>query len=102
MWIVASFDLPAGDRADARRYRLLRKTLIGSGFSFVQESVAWRWCANREQAGWAIARIRKAIPQKGSILFLQMPDASFGATVHLEDGESLPPPVPPDPWLVFS
>lgn len=102
MWLVASFDLPAEDTTDAKRYRLLRKTILAAGFSFVQRSVAWRWCVDREQSAGVVGRIRKAIPQKGDVLFLQMSDASFGTMIHVTDGESRNPPSPPDPWLIFS
>lgn len=102
MWLVASFDLPAKNHVDLKHYRQLRKTLIATGFSFVQKSVAWRWCADREQCGWFIRRIQKVFPQKGDILFLQLPDATFETTIQLTDGEICPPPSPPDPWLIFS
>ena len=102
MWLVASFDLPAGGRADAKRYRMLRKKILAAGFSFVQESVAWRWCADHDQSRGIIGRIRKHIPAKGNVLFLQVSDASFATAVHLVDGETLDPPDPPAPWLIFS
>lgn len=102
MWLIASFDLPAEDRADAKRYRVLRKTMLAAGFSFVQKSVAWRWCADREQSKWMIDRIRKVIPEKGNVLFFQMSEAAFGTTVHIADGAAIDLPTPPDLWLFFS
>lgn len=102
MWLIASFDLPSTGHEAAKRYRRLRKVLISSGFSFVQKSVAWRWCENHEHCDGIIAKVLKPLSVNGDMLFFSIPDSAFRNTMHISGGNVHPPPDVPQPWTIFA
>ncbi len=105
MWLIASFDLPSTGHEAAKRYRRLRKVLISSGFSFVQKSVAWRWCENHEHCDGIIAKVLKPLSVNGDMLFFFDPRLSFqeyNARLRRECSSSAGRPAAVDDFCLIS
>ena len=78
MWIMVFFDLPTESKKDRKAYTRFRKELMKDGFSMFQFSIYIRHCASRENKTVHIKRVKKIIPEKGSIGILAITDKQFG------------------------
>jgi len=78
MWILVFFDLPTETKKDRKAYTRFRKELLKDGFSMFQFSIYIRHCASRENKNVHVKRIKKIIPEKGSVGILAITDKQFG------------------------
>ena len=97
MWIVIAFDFPSDNAADYRRFR---KSLLRSGFSFIQKSLCWRWVHSAEKADSIRNSLESSVQSVGKILCWTLPDRLFSTALSWEDGSLKPLPDPPDPWII--
>ena len=70
MRIILFFDLPMITEDDKRIYTRFRKELVRNGYMMLQFSVYSKICTNREAAVNNILKIKKNVPEKGSIRIL--------------------------------
>jgi len=78
MWVMVFFDLPTETKKDRKIYARFRKELMKDGFSMFQFSIYIRHCASRENRNVHVKRVKKLIPEKGSIGILSITDKQFG------------------------
>lgn len=78
MWILVLFDLPTETKKDRKEYTKFRKKIMKDGFAMFQFSAYWRHCASRENMHVHIKRVKKSLPEKGSVGILTITDKQFG------------------------
>lgn len=78
MWILVFFDLPTETKKDRKSYARFRKELLKDGFSMFQFSIYIRHCSSRENRNVHVNRVKKIIPEKGSVGILSVTDKQFG------------------------
>jgi CRISPR-associated protein Cas2 len=78
MWIFVLFDLPTETKTERRNAAVFRKKLIEDGFTMFNYSVYTRHCMSTENATVHKIRVKKVIPNKGSVTILQITDKQFG------------------------
>jgi CRISPR-associated protein Cas2 len=83
MWIIVTFDLPTLTPAQKKAYMTFRKFLLSDGFTMHQYSVYVRHCASLENTNVHEMRIRKNIPDEGSVSIIRITDKPFGNIVNL-------------------
>lgn len=83
MWIIVTFDLPTLTPAQKKAYTTFRKFLLSDGFSMHQYSVYVRHCASLENTNVHEERIRKNLPDEGSVSIIRITDKQFGNIVNL-------------------
>lgn len=82
MWLYVMFDLPVETKRQIHRASVFRKDLLKDGFVMHQFSVYIRHCASVESAAVHIGRIKRMIPEEGSVSILKVTDKQFGDTIH--------------------
>ena len=83
MWLIVTFDLPTETPAQKKAYTTFRKFLLSDGFSMHQYSVYVRHCASLENTDVHEQRIRKNMPNEGSVSIIRITDKQFGNIVNL-------------------
>ncbi len=83
MWLIVTFDLPTETPAQKKAYATFRKFLLSDGFSMHQYSVYVRHCASLENTDVHEQRIRKNMPDEGSVSIIRITDKQFGNIVNL-------------------
>ena len=78
MWVLVFFDLPTETKKDRKNYTQFRKELMKDGFSMFQFSIYVRHCSSRENKNVHVKRVKKLIPERGSIGILSITDKQFG------------------------
>lgn len=78
MWLFVYFDLPTETKEDRRAYALFWKDLLKDGFVMIQYSIYARHCASRENLEVHRKRVKKILPEKGSIILFEITDKQFG------------------------
>ncbi|MBO5306798.1 MAG: CRISPR-associated endonuclease Cas2 [Lentisphaeria bacterium] len=101
MWTIVIFDLPVEQADLQKKYRNFRKTLSENGFQPTQKSVFERWTENAEKATSLSRKIIQAVPEKGNVQIMFMPDCAYQRTVIFEDGIRIDGKSPPDPWSIY-
>lgn len=72
------FDLPTETKKERKAYTKFRKELLKDGFSMFQFSIYIRHCSSRENKNVHVKRVRKIIPEKGTVGILSITDKQFG------------------------
>ena len=83
MWIMVTFDLPTLTPAHKKAYTTFRKFLLSDGFSMHQYSVYVRHCASLENTEVHEQRIKKNMPNEGTVSIIRITDKQFGNIVNL-------------------
>ena len=78
MWILVLFDLPTETKKERKAYSGFRKKLITDGFSMFQFSIYLRHCSSSENMEVHVKRVKKSLPEKGSVGILCITDKQFG------------------------
>ena len=95
MWLYVMFDLPVETKVQRKRTAQFRKNLLKDGFGMHQFSVYIRHCASYSAADVHIERVRRIVPDEGSVSILKVTDKQFESTIHLVGKKAkLPPPTP--------
>ena len=100
MRIIVFFDLPTETNEDKRNYRKFRKTLVGSGFLMMQESVYCKMVLNASAEQSVLALISRNRPPKGLVQLLTITEKQF-ARIRYITGESNSSVLDSDERLVF-
>ena len=98
MWILVLFDLPTETKKEKKAYTDFRKKLINDGFTMFQFSIYLRHCASRENTEVHIQRVKKSLPELGSIGILCITDKQFGQ-MELFQGKKEKPVTTPNQQL---
>ncbi len=83
MWLIVTFDLPTETPAQRKAYADFRKFLLSDGFLMHQYSVYVWHCASLENTDVHEQRIRKNMPDEGSVSIIRITDKQFGNIVNL-------------------
>lgn len=78
MWLFVFFDLPVGTKEQRRRATRFRKFLKDDGYMMLQFSVYARVCRGQDAVEKHVKRVRRSLPEEGSIRSLQITDRQFG------------------------
>lgn len=78
MWVLIFFDLPTDTKKERKKASEFRRQLIRDGFTMFQFSIYIRHCASKENADVHIKRVKKIIPELGSVGILCITDKQFG------------------------
>lgn len=78
MWILVFFDLPTETKKDRKNYARFRKELLKDGFTMFQFSIYIRHCSSRENRNVHVKRVKRFIPEKGTVGILSITDKQFG------------------------
>ncbi len=98
MWIFVFFDLPTETKKQKKIYGQFRKNLLKDGFNMFQFSIYLRHCPSRENADVHIKRVKKWIPEYGSVGILSVTDKQF-AQMEIFRGCELQPHERPNQQL---
>ena len=88
MRIILFFDLPMITEDDKRIYTRFRKQLVRNGYMMLQFSVYSKICTNREAAVNNILKIKKNVPEKGSIRILLVTEKQYSKMEIILGGKS--------------
>lgn len=77
MRILVFFDLPVVKREDRKEYQQFRRFLINDGYTMIQFSVYSRICNGSEGIHKHVLRLKKNLPPKGSVRFLQVTEKQY-------------------------
>ncbi|GHT26431.1 hypothetical protein FACS18942_03870 [Planctomycetales bacterium] len=77
MWLIAMFDLPVKTKKERKVANRFRKDLLEDGFTMMQLSVYMRFCTSEEAAQTHRRRIKKMLPESGSVRVLTLTDRQF-------------------------
>jgi CRISPR-associated protein Cas2 len=78
MWLLVMFDLPVKTKPQRKAATGFRKNLLRDGFWMLQFSVYARPCPSEENAEVHHSRVKRWIPNEGSVRILSITDAQFG------------------------
>lgn len=78
LWILVFFDLPTETKKDRAAHAKFRKEIMRDGFTMFQFSIYLRHCSSRENAEVHLKRVKKLLPEKGSVGILTITDKQFG------------------------
>ena len=92
MWILVFFDLPTETKKDRKNYAAFRKKLLNDGFNMFQFSIYTRHCPSTENAQVHIQRVKKSLPEFGSVGILCITDKQFGSIELFIGKKSAPLP----------
>lgn len=92
LWVLVFFDLPTETKRDKKIYAKFRKNLLRDGFTMFQFSIYVRHCSSRENMLVHVARVKKSLPEKGSVGILTITDKQFGMMELFNGVEAQPPP----------
>ena len=79
MRLMVFFDLPVVSKEDRTIYARFRKFLIEDGYDMLQFSVYCRIVNGEDAVDKHLSRLKKALPPKGSVRFLQITDKQYAA-----------------------
>ncbi len=88
MRIILFFDLPMITEDDKRIYTRFRKELVRNSYMMLQFSVYSKICTNREAAVNNILKIKKNVPEKGSIRILLVTEKQYSKMEIILGGKS--------------
>lgn len=95
MWLYVMFDLPVETKAQRRRAAQFRKNLLKDGFGMYQFSVYIRHCASYGAADVHIERVKRIVPDEGSVSILKVTDKQFENTINIVGKKAKPRTAPP-------
>ena len=78
MWTLVMYDLPTETKKERKAAARFRKELMKDGFSMFQFSMYLRHSSSGENADVHKKRVKKLLPEMGSIGILQITDKQFG------------------------
>lgn len=78
LWILVFFDLPTETKKDRAAHAKFRKEIMRDGFTMFQFSIYLRHCSSRENAEVHLKRVKRLLPEKGSVGILTITDKQFG------------------------
>ena len=79
MRILVFFDLPVVTKEERKIYTCFRKFLIEDGYDMLQFSVYCRIVNGEDAVDRHLRRLKGALPQNGSVRFLQITDRQYAA-----------------------
>ncbi|MGL5380151.1 CRISPR-associated endonuclease Cas2 [Clostridium sp.] len=77
MRLIVFFDLPVVQKKDRKEYQQFRRFLINDGYMMIQYSVYSRICNGTEGCNKHISRLKKSLPSKGSVRFIQITEKQY-------------------------
>lgn len=77
MRLLVFFDLPVVKKQDRKEYQKFRRFLLNDGYNMIQFSVYSRICNGADGANKHIVRLKKSLPPKGSVRFLQITEKQY-------------------------
>ncbi len=77
MWVLVFFDLPTATKTERKRYAEFRKALQEDGFIMFQMSIYARHCSSKENATMHENRVKRAIPEYGTVAVITITDKQF-------------------------
>ena len=95
MWLYVMFDLPVETKIQRKRAAQFRKNLLKDGFGMHQFSVYIRHCASYGSADVHIERVKRIVPDEGSVSILKVTYKQFENTIHIVGKKAKPPPATP-------
>ena len=75
--MMVMFDLPVGEKDERRSATQFRNYLLDEGFLMAQFSVYYRLLDGKEAAEALARRIKKRVPEKGSVYILTITDKQY-------------------------
>ena len=77
MRILVFFDLPVVKKEDRKEYQNFRRFLLNDGYLMVQYSVYSRICNGIDGVNKHIIRLKRNLPPKGSVRYLQITEKQY-------------------------
>lgn len=77
MRLLVFFDLPVATKEERKIYARFRKFLLEDGYDMLQFSVYCRIVNGEDAVDKHLNRLKKALPPKGSVRFLQITDRQY-------------------------
>lgn len=78
MWTMVMYDLPTETKKERKVAARFRKELLKDGFSMFQFSMYIRHSSSSENADVHKKRVKKLLPELGTVGILQITDKQFG------------------------
>lgn len=92
MWIICCFDLPVVTKKEQKIANNFRKFLKEDGFMMIQFSIYGRHCPSMENAQVHIERIKRNLPEQGSVFVIKITDKQFGESLIFINAKKNEPP----------
>lgn len=77
MRLLVFFDLPVVKKEDRQEYQQFRRFLLNDGYIMIQFSVYSRICNGIDGAKKHIIRLKRNLPPKGSVRYLQITEKQY-------------------------
>lgn len=77
MRILIFFDLPVVKKEDRKEYQSFRRFLLNDGYTMIQYSVYSRICNGIDGVNKHVSRLKKNLPSKGSVRYLQITEKQY-------------------------
>ncbi|MCD3245744.1 CRISPR-associated endonuclease Cas2 [Clostridium botulinum C] len=77
MRLLVFFDLPVVKKEDRKEYQNFRRFLLNDGYIMIQYSVYSRICNGIDGANKHIIRLKRNLPPKGSVRYLQITEKQY-------------------------
>jgi CRISPR-associated protein Cas2 len=92
MWVICCFDLPTVTKKEQKIANEFRKFLKDNGFMMLQFSIYGRHCPSSDAANVHIERIKRNLPEHGSVFILKITDKQFGESILFHNAKKTDPP----------
>lgn len=96
-WLMVTFDLPVGTKAQRKRATAFREFLLDDGFHMIQWSVYARPCVSYARQETHMGRVKINLPPEGSVRMLYVTRAQWermlvmhGSPDNSAEGENMP------------
>ncbi|NMM63707.1 CRISPR-associated endonuclease Cas2 [Clostridium sp. P21] len=77
MRLIVFFDLPVVKKEDRKAYQNFRRFLLNDGYIMIQYSVYSRICNGTDGVNKHIIRLKRNLPLKGSVRYLQITEKQY-------------------------
>lgn len=77
MRLLVFFDLPVVKKEDRKEYQNFRRFLLKDGYIMIQYSVYSRICNGIDGANKHVIRLKRNLPPKGSVRYLQITEKQY-------------------------
>ncbi|MDB2107403.1 CRISPR-associated endonuclease Cas2 [Clostridium paraputrificum] len=77
MRLLVFFDLPVVKSEDRHEYQKFRRFLLNDGYIMIQFSVYSRICNGLDGVNKHVIRLKKSLPPRGSVRYLQVTEKQY-------------------------
>jgi CRISPR-associated protein Cas2 len=100
-WLLVTLDLPVRSTAQRREATRFRNCLVDFGYEALHGNAYTRYLPPRAKVVTETNRLRKEVPEKGTVYIVELTGGSHRRALILGAGESVPPRSTPELMSVY-